>query len=363
MHVLLTTCEVIMKKTHLIALLIVLCFLIMPEAFASTMTSNSNGLWTTNSTWNALPLNGQTYRQPSSAIDTIIIQAGDTVTLNSTVSYNGTVVVEGVLIFEQDGSQRGRLNMDASSKIFIKSGAEITSEGSGNGNNAGTNNWISIGGVSINGWQIRDNLGSPDYIDYNTIGGGGGCVRMGTCTPIVLLPIELLYFRSKLQNNGIYLEWASAKEWNFSHYTLERSDNGKDYSIINVIYGNGVSNTVKRYNFQDEQPNFGANYYRLTATDVDGTETVKSMVLAYAGMEGALHIFPNPARGEMLTLRYPGANEGAWLSIQTINGREIMTIQMLEKELRLPVSALPKGIYIVKVNNQFEVKQLKLVIP
>ncbi|AHM62588.1 hypothetical protein D770_21705 [Flammeovirgaceae bacterium 311] len=176
------------------------------------------------------------------------------------------------------------------------------------------------------------------------------------------LPVELLYFRSTTTNQGIQLEWASAKEWNFSHYTVERSEDGKSFTPIYTEHVSGDSYSTKTYAFLDKQPHFGANYYRLKATDIDESVEYKGMAMAYSGTRGDIQVYPNPAKGGVITVKNPGALEGTWLSITGTTGNELMRIQMPERELQLPSTALPSGIYIVKVWNHLEVKQARLVI-
>ncbi|EMR04530.1 T9SS type A sorting domain-containing protein [Cesiribacter andamanensis] len=177
------------------------------------------------------------------------------------------------------------------------------------------------------------------------------------------LPVELLYFRSSATSQGIQLDWASAKEWDFSHYTLERSNNGKDYSPIHVEYVSGDSHTTKQYSYFDRQPQYGANYYRLKATDIDGTEEYKGIVLAYSGTKGDLELAPNPAKGGAVRLRYLGASDGTWVSILNASGVEMARVLMLEHNLQLPIEHLPRGLYLIKVWNQLESRQTRLVIP
>lgn len=180
--------------------------------------------------------------------------------------------------------------------------------------------------------------------------------------PISMLPVDLLYFNATTAAQGIQLEWASAKEWDFSHYTVERSQDGINFAPIHTVNVAANSNTEKRYAYADRQPQYGANYYRLKATDIDGTEEIKGMALAYAGTNGDLKIAPNPAKGDYVVIRYPGAAAGTWLSIQSATGKEKMRIQMPAPELRLPTSVLPAGMYIITVSNQFESRQAKLII-
>ncbi|EMR04532.1 T9SS type A sorting domain-containing protein [Cesiribacter andamanensis] len=185
---------------------------------------------------------------------------------------------------------------------------------------------------------------------------------IATGSGITPLPVELLYFRSTTIPQGIQLDWASAKEWDFSHYILERSGNGKDFSPIHTLYVTGDSQSTKTYSYLDRQPPYGANYYRLKATDIDGTVAFKGMVLAYSGTTGALDVSPNPSSSGKIQLGYAGAAEGTWITILNSTGAEVLRLEMPVNELTISTTGLPKGLYIVKVWNQFEVKQSRLLL-
>ncbi|AHM62587.1 hypothetical protein D770_21700 [Flammeovirgaceae bacterium 311] len=259
---------------------------------------------------------------------------------------------------------------DAKNKIVIENGGILVVKGDMKFNSSDHEVYTSPGGELFVNGNVTGNTTASEKnegmdslrIKYPAI------YRFINQTPapgtgiITPLPVELLYFKASSQHQGINLEWASAKEWNFSHYTVERSEDGKNFTPIHTEYISGDSYSTKTYSFLDVQPNYGANYYRLKATDIDGTAAYKGMALAYAGTKGELQIYPNPSKGGMLTLKNSGAIDGTWMSVTGASGREMMRIQMPEQELRLPTSVLPAGVYIVKVWNHLEVKQARLVI-
>jgi hypothetical protein len=376
-----------MRKIYAVLFLTIVCF-IVSDAYAQTSTytepimySTGNGNWDLDATWRDIrarngswslsgtwsATSGSTtslYTIPTSnAPDVVVILPGHVVTLKQTnTAYNGYLYVYGELIFD------GKLTMDEYSRVIILEGGKLTSTNSESDKLSigGANKVISAGeidGVKSPNVLTADNLEQYGCNPTGTQQGVNNCnSRFSNPFPPGILPIELLYFNSSITNQGIQLDWASAKEWNFSHYTVERSVNGKEFTPIHTEYVNGDSYSTKTYSFLDMQPNFGANYYRLKATDIDATEEYKGIALAYSGMKGELQVYPNPAKGGLVTIKNPGAIEGTWLSVTATTGKELMRIQMAEQELRLPASVLPAGVYIVRVWNHLEVKQARLVI-
>lgn len=174
------------------------------------------------------------------------------------------------------------------------------------------------------------------------------------------LPVTLLYFKATPKAQAISLEWATAKEWSFSHYLVERSGNGSEFEPLQRINAEATeSSNTKYYQLLDRNPQRGANYYRLASVDVDGTREDKGTVLAYFHEAGNLQVL---TKNGYITIYYPGATENTWLIIGSITGQELMRLKMPGKELTFPVSALPPGLHYVKVATAFEQKRIKLLI-
>jgi hypothetical protein len=95
----------------------------------------------------------------------------------------------------------------------------------------------------------------------------------GTC--IVQLPVELLFFTGKkLNENNIALDWATASELNNNYFEIERSNDAINFSSIGNVASkatNGNSNYKIDYQFIDNAPLQGINYYRLKQVDIDNT--------------------------------------------------------------------------------------------
>ncbi|WP_224995186.1 T9SS type A sorting domain-containing protein [Cesiribacter sp. SM1] len=371
-------------RKHYLNLFLLLFLFSLPVFAQKESKDNYFGDWSTATSWKLGPAPGMNFTENVTITSTAYITAkGDL-----SVSGNNTLIVQGILVVE------GSLTLGGSAKISIASNAilivlgDFTASGSVDIGNAGI---IAVQkAFTANDAAIRIAPGDETYLYTNPILNDNTKVNGSKCDEacqsstfkdeedlknahldiwqfinrngVSPLPVELLYFRSTTTNQGIQLEWASAKEWNFSHYTIERSTDGKEFTPIHKEYVSGDSHSNKAYLYLDMQPHFGANFYRLKATDVDGTTENKGMALVYSGMKGNLQLYPNPSNGGMLTIKNPGAIEGTWLSITSTTGNELMRIQMPKQELRLPASVLTSGVYLVKVWNQLEVKQARLIV-
>lgn len=85
-------------------------------------------------------------------------------------------------------------------------------------------------------------------------------------------------YRAIKKDNQVLVQWTTLQENNSDYFTIERSDNNKDFELMMVMNGKGQSNDATTYEFIDNKPIDGAAYYRLTATDKNGDRTIAGTV-------------------------------------------------------------------------------------
>jgi hypothetical protein len=84
------------------------------------------------------------------------------------------------------------------------------------------------------------------------------------------LPVELLYFEGYASNSTNIIKWATASEWNSSHFEIQTSDDIEIWNNISTINAAGNSNSKLTYNIIDLNPKNRINYYRLVQYDFNG---------------------------------------------------------------------------------------------
>jgi hypothetical protein len=95
-----------------------------------------------------------------------------------------------------------------------------------------------------------------------------------TITCSAVMPVELLSFTGKSISDHNELAWQIASETNCDHYSVEISQDGKEYSEVGKVSANGSY----EYKLRDYDYLPGINYYRLSQTDNDGTRTVLDVI-------------------------------------------------------------------------------------
>lgn len=138
-----------------------------------------------------------------------------------------------------------------------------------------------------------------------------------------IVPVQLIYFRGKSEAERVRLNWATATEINSSYFNVERSIDLKEFTTIGKIASAGDSRQRIEYNFLDEAPLPGVNYYRLKQVDKDGTSELSKIIAVSPNTEASQFVvYPNPSDGQAIKLQFNNL-ELDGLRLVTMLGQEI----------------------------------------
>jgi hypothetical protein len=165
---------------------------------------------------------------------------------------------------------------------------------------------------------------------------------------LTVLPVELLTFTGKAENNFNMLNWSTASEINNLGFDIERSSDGKSFNKIGSIKAKGQKST---YEFMDNAP-LSISYYRLRQKDIDGVETLSKTITLKQDKTISIKIYPNPTQDY---LKFDGDNEAADISIFSLNGQLIYALKNARRHTPIDVSTLKSGSYMIEIKNGYHV--------
>ena len=194
-------------------------------------------------------------------------------------------------------------------------------------------------------WQVSDNSGGASLGTTNNVA--------QTCTS---LPIELLSFDAQLENKATHLTWETASERNNDFFAVERSPNGIDWDVLELIDGAGSSAELLSYETYDNYPLKGVSYYRLKQTDFDGKARY-SAIKSISNTED-LMVLPNPGNGIFYVSGLSERKENQ-VVVMDVTGKTIANYKTEDAMLQMNLEDHPAGIYYVKVNEEFTMKIVK----
>ena len=189
-----------------------------------------------------------------------------------------------------------------------------------------------------------------------------GFSHFGTAQGGITLPIELIRFDGRNDFGTNVLYWTTASEINNDYFTLMRSKDGTLFEPIGRIEGAGNSHSILNYEFVDEHPYAGMNYYELGQTDFDGTKSLSDIIAIRTKAKdfSILSLRPNPNNGRVL-LDFFSESVGAGLvKVTDLTGRLQakfnVTIQKDINTFSLDLVDLAKGIYSISVVSEVDGK-------
>ncbi|QSE97485.1 T9SS type A sorting domain-containing protein [Fulvivirga lutea] len=258
-----------------------------------------------------------------------------------------TITSTGILTF----SSNAKLLLPAGVEIVFESGAQLVA------NNNASGSLIEINGNGVWGNACpgcsNETLTGPGTIDENS-------------DPNAPLPIELAFFNAKSNRNYIELAWSTYTEINNDFFTVEKSSDGINYSLLTTVDGAGNSLAPLEYSYTDKNPSFGRSYYRLKQTDFDGTsETFAPVAVDFTSLEEGKLVFTNPVSPGGLVNIITNAEETEALSLSVVNilGEVILTktFSGSQYDFNLHQNMKP-GLYFVKVFSSTSERSGRLIV-
>lgn len=300
---------------------------------------------------------------------------------------NGQVLDSGVYFLPAASSLNADLTLDAqgdSNAVFIFKigGAYSTSASSEiflvNGALASNVFWVVEGavpmaaGTIMRGTIIANNgaisLGAGGMLEGRALSTTGAVSIYGSLVyiqpmNITVLPVELLSFTGVCDKGNVLIRWSTASEADNNFFTVERTGEQKNWTVIQTINGSANPILAHSYSVKDQVPIDGVSYYRLRQTGFDGKSTFSNVVEmkeCRIDQLGNITLYPNPSTGEF-GLILSGTNEQV-SSTEIFNalGQKIFGSQGLQSKFDL--SGCAKGMYYVRVHQDSRTSSMKLLL-
>jgi len=112
-----------------------------------------------------------------------------------------------------------------------------------------------------------------------------GFITLICTSELIILPVELIEFTGRLEKDCIELRWSTATETNCGGFTLRKSSDLVNWINTGSLEGNGTTQEVHRYSWQDSNPFKGVNYYQLLQWDLDGDQEVLGTIALFYSRE------------------------------------------------------------------------------
>ncbi|MEM1321015.1 MAG: hypothetical protein AAGG75_12250 [Bacteroidota bacterium] len=190
-----------------------------------------------------------------------------------------------------------------------------------------------------------------NYVEFrglDSFSGGTALLRLD----FNALPVELTTFAGLAKGCDVQLDWVTAVEDQFSHFELERSEDGQTFEFIKQTQGRGANGTAAYHYFDEEAGQL--NYYRLKLVDLDGSFKYSNIIAVETPCAQAavgLELYPNPLspQAPQLKVKLRSHRPQATLIVMDVLGHQLLRkrvpVQKGWNAMTLDLSGFAPGMY------------------
>jgi hypothetical protein len=130
------------------------------------------------------------------------------------------------------------------------------------------------------------------------------------------LPLSFRSISARKQDENVAVEWTVANELDTKSYDVERSADGVNFKSMASKIVAGSTGGSSNYQWIDQSPLDGNNYYRVRSNDRDGkTSYTRTVLVKMGSLESAMAISPNPVTGNTIGLTFRNQPAGIYQAV------------------------------------------------
>lgn len=171
-----------------------------------------------------------------------------------------------------------------------------------------------------------------------------------------ILPVELTFFEAtRLNASSVKLKWQTATEQNNKGFEVQRKNGNGDFETITFISSTakeGNSNSIRNYEYTDNNNADNNTQYRLAQVDLDGRRSLSKVVIVKGNTSAGLAvlIYPNPSLDGNVNMSFNDASAKD-ITVTDGSGRQIQTVRSLSAN-QFTLRNLKTGLYFLNIKHQ-----------
>lgn len=179
-----------------------------------------------------------------------------------------------------------------------------------------------------------------------------------------VLPLTLMEFNGRRDRNKVELSWKTSSEINTKEFIVEGKRN-ETFSEIGTVTAQSSSGN-HQYNFIDNNPLPGNNFYRLKMIDKNGGFTFSNVIsIKMDDQEFKFYTYPNPANSSTTLFFNSTTTINYKIEITDASGKNMKRIKGASvkglNKVNIDLQQFSKGIYIISlISNENGKHSLKL---
>jgi hypothetical protein len=319
----------------------------MTDNYAAEVFTSCMGLYNANSSTNGTYYMANltvTFSEPVSfPVVHIVGVGGDFGALGFTTQL--TLTTAGLTMTELSGSTEFSVT-GGGTQIVNTSATPTSTTGSGAASGSVLINSSSVTSLTFQ-LYLRGNGKTPTWSNARQHTGDAWLIGVSGLNTFVTLPLGTTSFTAQPQNHSVDLQWTTAIQQNSNYFSVERSQDGVNWTTIGQVAAAGNSENTLQYNYVDPQPLTGANYYRLQEVADDGSSVYTAIRDAnFNGFTISISYYPNPTH-DQLTITSGVALQS--VKLITLDGRTLQVFGTFASGQTVDLSRYPFGIYFLVI--------------
>ncbi len=183
---------------------------------------------------------------------------------------------------------------------------------------------------------------------------------------ISVTPVTIASFSASATSKSILANWHTSTELNTSSFAVQHSIDGIHFATVGVVKATGSG--ANNYQFTDNNPTNGTNYYRLQSIDKNGSSGYSKVVsVSFTAKTNKYLVYPTIIRSGIVNIRTSDAVAGkAVVRLVDLNGKTLQTTNITiasgSNVVPFKVNAVAKGSYILQVENATDKQAHKVIV-
>ncbi|RYG00478.1 MAG: T9SS type A sorting domain-containing protein [Chitinophagaceae bacterium] len=180
----------------------------------------------------------------------------------------------------------------------------------------------------------------------------------------LVLPVIIRDFSAASSNGSVNLTWTTAQESNSAYFSIEKSVDGSNWSVVGKVKAAGNSAMAVKYSYTDIN-NASVAHYRLKMVDLDNKAAYSDVrSIRSAGIAVSVKVYPNPATEYAnVTL---GANAGNSRIILVNQGGQVVAqknVAANTSSVTFQLGQIANGTYAIRISDDKGADQtIKLLV-
>jgi hypothetical protein len=184
---------------------------------------------------------------------------------------------------------------------------------------------------------------------------------MGAWEADATLPVSMISFEAKCNQNEVLLNWKTASETSSSYFEIQKSKDLNDWISIGKVGAAGNSNQLLSYDFTISN-SVDDDYYRLKQVDLNGTFEFSKTIISDCKFEQPIQVYPIPTSSK-LNIAISEDYLNSKFILKNGVGAVVLIGQLNDKINIINLENLPKGMYFLTIEkNGMGISVSKVVV-